>query len=92
MNYTKLVALAIIISGIILILASPIYRHISKSQKDNTVQLIQETELSVTNSVSGVTSTIDYIVEFDYKGHTYLKFGNGDNITHAGHCRACKHP
>lgn len=81
----------IVILGVILIV-DPIYRHISKSQKDDRLQLTQETELSVTNTVSGTTSTIDYIVEFNYKGHTYLKFGNGDNVAHAGHCPACKKP
>lgn len=91
MKYTTLILVqTIVILGIIFII-DPIYRA-RCSSKNDTVQLIQESELSVTNTVSGTTSTIDYIVEFNYKGHTYLKFGNGDNIAHAGHCPACKNP
>ena len=96
MKHLKLVPIEVIITimliivlGIIFIVGKPT-NCVEKSSKDDTIQLLQETELSETNSVSKTIATIKYVTEFEYKGHTYLKFGNG--ITHAGHCPACRRP
>lgn len=95
MKHLKLVPIEVIITTIMLIMVLGIIvckptNCVEKSSKDDTIQLLQETELSETNSVSKTIATIKYVAEFEYKGHTYLKFGNG--ITHAGHCPACRRP
>ena len=95
MKHLKLVPIEVLITvmliivlGIIFLVGKP--QNIRKSSKDDTIQLLQETQLFETNSVSKTIATIKYVTEFEYKGHTYLKFGNG--ITHAGHCPACRRP
>ena len=95
MKFTNLVPIEVIITimliivlGIIFLVGKP--QNSRKSSKDDTIQLLQETELSETNSVSKTIATIKHVTEFEYKRHTYLKFGNG--ITHAGHCPACRRP